>query len=267
VTGPLDAIVAFHRARASADDRPTSKLLNEAARVPSPPPLLDALIRPEGHALRVIAEVKRRSPSAGELRGDLDVATLATAYEQGGAAAISVLTDGPHFGGSPDDLTTVRANVALPVLRKDFTVCANDVADARRMGASAVLLIVSILSRAEVRALLEVAGLLGLDALVEVHDAREQALALELGALMIGVNQRDLSTFQVDLTVAAQLAAGFPTDVVTVAESGIGDAEAAAGCAALGYDAVLVGEALVRAADPVAAVEAMRSADGAGAAA
>jgi indole-3-glycerol phosphate synthase len=261
VTSPLDAIVAFHRARADADERRTSKVLDEAGRHASPPSLLDALIRPEGHPLRVVAEVKRRSPSAGELRDDLDVAALAGAYEQGGAAAISVLTDGPHFGGAADDVVTVRATTALPALRKDFTVCVNDVADARIMGASGVLLIVAILSRAEVRTLLEVAGLLGLTALVEVHDAREQTLALELGALLIGVNQRDLSTFEVDPSRAATLAGGFPTDVVTVAESGIGDPHAAGGCAALGYDAILVGEALVRSADPARTLAAMRGAD------
>jgi indole-3-glycerol phosphate synthase len=267
VTGPLDAIIAFHRARAAADDRPTRRLLREAARLPTPASLLHALIRPEGDELRVIAEVKRRSPSAGELRADLDVASLASAYDQGGAAAISVLTDGPHFGGSADDVATVRATTPLPVLRKDFTVCANDVADAKCMGASGVLLIVSILTRSEVRTLLEVVGHLGLTALVEVHDAREQALALELGALVIGVNQRDLSTFEVDPTRAATLAAAFPTDVVTVAESGIGDAAAAGTCAALGYDAILVGAALVRSGDPVGTLAAMRATDGAGAAA
>jgi indole-3-glycerol phosphate synthase len=267
VTGPLDAIVEFHRARAAADDRPTRRLLRDASRAPSPPSLLDALVRPEGHELRVIAEVKRRSPSAGSLRADLDVASLAAAYDHGGAAAISVLTDGPHFGGSPDDVATVRAATSLPLLRKDFTVCDNDVADARVMGASGVLLILSILSRSEVRRLLEVVGYLGLTALVEVHDASEQAVALELGALVIGVNQRDLATFEVDPTRAASLAGGFPTDVVTVAESGIGDPAAAAACAALGYDAILVGEALVRSGDPAGTLVAMREADAAGTAA
>lgn len=257
MTGPLDAIVAFHRARAAADERPAKRLLADAGKVASPPSLLDALIRPPEHPLRLIAEVKRRSPSAGELRGDLDVTALAAAYDQGGAAAISVLTDGPHFGGAPSDVASVRAATALPVLRKDFTVCANDVADARTMGASGVLLIVSILKRSEVRMLLDVAGLLGLTALVEVHDAREQALALELGALVIGVNQRDLATFEVDPERAAALAAGFPTDVVTVAESGIGDPGAARRCADLGYDAILVGEALVRSGDPEGTLRAM----------
>jgi len=267
VTGPLDAIVAFHRGRAASDQRSTPRLLAEAGRVRSPPALLDALVRPGGEPVRVIAEVKRRSPSAGELRGDLDVAELAAAYDEGGAAAISVLTDGPHFGGSPDDVVTVHEATALPILRKDFTVSANDLADARLMGASGVLLIVAILSRPELRTLLEVAELLGLTALVEVHDAREQELALDLGALVVGVNQRDLSTFEVDPTRAATLAGGFPSDVVTVAESGIADADAAQRCAACGYDAVLVGEALVRSGDPAGTIAAMRGVDDAGVAA
>jgi len=267
VTGPFDKIVAFHRARAANDERPLAKLLKHAGNVVSPPSLLDALVRPDGGELRVIAEVKRRSPSAGELRKDLDPGALAAAYDAGGASAISVLTDAPHFGGSPEDVATVREATALPVLRKDFTVCANDVADARLMGASGVLLIVSILSRAELRDLLEIAGLLGLAALVEVHDDHEQSLALDLGALLVGVNQRNLSTFEVDTERAARLAGDFPSDVVTVAESGIVDAADAARCAALGYDAVLVGEALVRSGDPAAAVEAMRTADGHGVAA
>lgn len=263
----LDAILAHHRARAAADSRDPVRLLRDAGRVEDPPALLDALVRPDGHPLRVVAEVKRRSPSAGELRADLDPAELADAYDRGGAAAISVLTDGPHFGGSPEDVAAVRGASALPVLRKDFTVCVNDVADARLMGASAVLLIVAALDRRELRELLEVASMLGLGAIVEVHDAREQQLALDIGALLVGVNQRDLTTFEVDHELASRLAAGFPSDVVTVAESGIAGAEEAAACADLGYDAVLVGEALVRDADPAAAVAAMRGADDDGVAA
>jgi indole-3-glycerol phosphate synthase len=257
VPGPLEAIAAFHRARAAADNRSTGRLLDEAGLTPVPTSLLGALVRPEGHPLRVIAEVKRRSPSAGVLRADLDPSTLALAYDEGGAAAISVLTDGPHFGGSAADLAAVHEATTLPILRKDFTVSVNDVADARCMGASGVLLIVAILSRAELRSMLEVADHLALTALVEVHDAREQELALELGSLVIGVNQRDLATFEVDPERAATLAAGFPSDVVTVAESGIRDADAAGRCAAYGYDAVLVGEALVRSGDPQAGIGAM----------
>lgn len=250
----LDGILEHHRARAAADDRDLERLVRQALRAPDPPSLLDALLRREGEPLRVIAEVKRRSPSAGSLRDDLDPATLAAEYERGGAAAISVLTDGPHFGGSPDDVTAVRSATALPVLRKDFTVCAHDVADARLMGASGVLLIVAALRRGELRELLEVAAGLGLTALVEVHDEREQAAALDAGALVVGVNQRDLTTFSVDPTLAARLVPGFPSDVILVAESGIATARDAQRCADVGYDAVLVGEAFVTSADPAAAV-------------
>ena len=215
----------------------------------------------------MIAEVKRRSPSAGVLREDMNVGTLAAAYDEGGAAAISVLTDEPHFGGQLNDIAIVRDVTPLPVLRKDFTVCAQDVCDARLMGASGVLLIVAALTRAELAALLEIATALGLTSLVEVHDASEQTLALDVGALVVGVNQRDLATFEVDPERAAALAATFPSDVVTVAESGIRDARDARRCAELGYDAVLVGEAFVRAGDPARAVADFREASVSGAAA
>ena len=248
--------MAFHRDRASKDTRRLSSVMAQAARTADPPSLIDALLRADGEPLRVIAEVKRRSPSAGDIAADLDPGSLASAYEQGGAAAISVLTDAPHFGGSPEDLMAVRAASSLPVLRKDFTVCGLDIADARLMGASGVLLIVAVLSREELRSLLELADALGLTALVEVHDAMEQTLALELGALLVGVNQRDLATFEIDPNRAELLASGFPSDVVAVAESGIADAQAARRCAVLGYDAVLVGEALVRSTDPAGTIEA-----------
>jgi indole-3-glycerol phosphate synthase len=255
----LDTILQYHRTRAAGDDRPLRALLKRAERVEDPPSLLEALIRPDGSQLRVIAEVKRRSPSAGTLREHVDVAELATAYDEGGAAAISVLTDGPHFGGSPDDVVEVRRTVSLPVLRKDFTVSGHDVADARLMGASGVLLIAAALSRRELRELLELTDAVGLTALVEVHDDLEQERALDLGALLIGVNQRDLTTFEVDPHRAEALAAHFPSDVVTVAESGLKDARDAKRCADLGYDAVLVGEAFITAPDPAAAVDSFRS--------
>ncbi len=259
MAGPLETIIAYHRARAASDERRLLDLVRAAGRVPDPPRLLDALVRREGQPVNVIAEVKRRSPSAGALREDLDVAPLAAAYALGGAAAISVLTDGPHFGGHPDDVAEVRATVSIPILRKDFTVCCQDVCDARLMGASAVLLIAAVLSRAELRELLELATALGLAALVEVHDEREQQGALELGALLIGVNQRDLTTFDVDPERAASLAGHFPSDVVTIAESGIRTADQAHALADLGYDALLVGEALVRATDPATTIEAFRA--------
>lgn len=263
----LDSILAYHRERAARDDRDLHALLKRAGRAIVPPSLLTALIRPDQGEIRVIAEVKRRSPSAGDVRADLNVGSLAAAYDEGGAAAISVLTDEPHFGGQLNDIAIVRDVTTLPVLRKDFTVCALDVCDARLMGASAVLLIVAALSRAELRELFDIATALGLTSLVEVHDEREQALALQLGALVVGVNQRDLTTFDVDTERAAQLAPRFPSDVVTVAESGIRDARDARRFAELGYDAILVGEAFVRAEDPAGAVSMFREASVRGAAA
>jgi indole-3-glycerol phosphate synthase len=255
----LDSILEYHRGRAAADDRSLRRLMKLAERVGDPPSLLEALVRPDGAPLRVIAEIKRRSPSAGVLAEDVDVAALAAAYRDGGASAISVLTDGPHFAGSPEDVRLVRSTVELPVLRKDFTVCGNDVADARIMGASGLLLIVSALSRRELRELLELTAALGLTALVEVHDAREQELALQVGALVVGVNQRDLTTFGVDEARASTLAGGFPSDVITVAESGLKTPADAQRCADLGYDAVLVGETFVRSPDPAAAVASFRA--------
>lgn len=253
----LASILQYHRQRAEHDDRQLTKLIRQAQRVVDPPSLLDGLVRPPGEPLRVIAEVKRRSPSAGDLATKLDVASLVLAYQDGGAAAISVLTDTPHFGGDPRDVATVRGVCDLPVLRKDFTVCPADVADARLMGADAVLLIVAALGVAELRAFMDLAGRLGIDALVEVHDEAELAVALDLGAQLVGVNQRDLTTFTVDQDRAARVAAAIPPGVLAVAESGIGGPDDAAAVAAAGYDAVLVGESLVRAGDRTAATAAL----------
>jgi indole-3-glycerol phosphate synthase len=179
---------------------------------------------------------------------------VAAEYEAGGAACLSVLTDREFFGGSPDDLVAARSACSIPVLRKDFTVAANDVCDARLMGADAVLLIVAALEQAELAGLVELARQLGLDVLVEVHDGEELARALDAGSELIGVNQRDLRTFEVDHRRALALAAEVPSGVVSVAESGIRGPEDAARLAAAGYDAVLVGESLVPTGGPRAAV-------------
>jgi len=208
----------------------------------------------------VIAEVKRRSPSKGDLFPDLDPAALAREYAAGGAAALSVLTDTPHFGGSPEDLGAARAAVSIPVLRKDFTVSENDVADARLMGADAVLLIVAALDDDDELVHLHARALeLGLDVLVETHDEAEVERALRCDALgVVGVNQRDLVTFAVDTSRAVRVAAAIPAGVVKVAESGVRGPDDARALAAAGYDAVLVGEHLVTSGDPSAAVEALR---------
>jgi len=254
----LDRILAAHRTRVAADARPLGALVNEAGAQPSARGFTAALRAAEG--LAVIAEVKRRSPSRGDLAADLDPAALARAYERGGAACLSVLTDGGFFGGSADDLRAARSATGLPALRKDFTVSAADVCDTRIMGADAVLLIAAALDDAELAELHALAGDVGLDALVEVHDEAELDRALAVGATLVGVNQRDLVTFDVDHQRAVRVGRRMPPAVVRVAESGIRGPGDAAALAAAGFDAVLVGESLVTHADPAAAVAALRTA-------
>ncbi len=210
--------------------------------------------------LGVISEIKRRSPSKGDLNIGLDPASWAQAYERGGATCLSVLTDVEHFGGSPADLAAARSAVSLPVIRKDFTVSANDVIDARLMGADAVLLIVAALDDAELADFHALATEIGLDALVETHDEAEVERAMAVGATLVGVNQRDLVTFEVDTARAVRVGAMLPDHAVRVAESGVEGPADAAVLREAGYHAVLVGEALVRSGDPAAAVAALRSA-------
>lgn len=252
----LSTIVAAHQAAAAADRRDPHELVARALAAPGPAPFAAALTAGDG-GLAVIAEVKRRSPSKGDLAPDLDPAEVASAYAAGGATCLSVLTDRDFFGGSPEDLAAAKKASGLPALRKDFTVSANDVCDARLMGADAVLLIVAALDDRELAAFVALAGRLDLDALVEVHDEAELGRALDAGARLVGVNQRDLRTFSVDPERAERLARRIPDGVVAVAESGIGGSEDARRLAGAGYQAVLVGETLVRAADRSAAVAAM----------
>lgn len=254
----LTEIVAAHRAQASADRRDPELLVEEARRCPPVRGFARTLAAGTGGGLAVIAEVKRRSPSRGPLAPDLDPAAVARAYRAGGAACLSVLTDADYFGGSPADLRAARRAVPLPVLRKDFTVCAADVCDARLMGADAVLLIVAALGDGELGTLLRLAGEVGLDALVEVHDDGELERALALGARLVGVNQRDLATFEVDPERAVAMAGRIPPEVVAVAESGITGPDDAARLAAAGYQAILVGESVLRAGDRASAVAALR---------
>ncbi len=252
----LDRILLAHRAAAAEDTRSLAALVAEAAAAPAVRGFRAALAAEPG--LSVIAEVKRRSPSKGDLAPGLDPAALAAAYQAGGAACVSVLTDEEFFGGSAADLAAARSAVRLPVLRKDFTVSARDVCDARLMGADAVLLIVAALTAAELRHFLEVAGDVGIDALVECHDEREIDLALAAGADLIGVNQRDLVTFEVDHARAVRVASAIPAGVVKVAESGVRGRDDARRLAEAGYDAVLVGEYLVTAADPAAEIRKLK---------
>lgn len=251
----LERILAAHRAAAAADPRPVAELAERAAAAPPSRGFRASLVGP---GLSVVAEVKRRSPSAGPLAPDLVPGELARSYQAGGASALSVLTDAEFFGGSAADLSQAHDACELPVLRKDFTVSEADVYDARLMGADAVLLIVAALSDAELARFRALAAGLSMDALVEVHTDVELDRALAAGADLVGVNRRDLQTFTVDADVAERLAARIPEGVVTVAESGVRNAADAATLAACGYSAVLVGETLVTAADAAAALVELR---------
>lgn len=248
----LDDIVAAHRRDASFDARRLGEVLRTCEGLPAPRGF-SARLRSEPH-LSVIAEIKRRSPSRGALNPALDPATLAGAYATGGAACLSVLTDEEFFGGSRSDLIAARSAVSLPVLRKDFTVCPLDVLDARLMGADCVLLIAAVLDDDELRSFHALATDVGLDILVEVHDESELERALDVGASLIGVNQRDLRTFIVDPERAARMAPLIPASAVRVAESGVRDRNDASALRAAGYDAVLVGESVVTSEMPDQAV-------------
>ncbi len=252
----LDSILDRHRAQAAADARPLAALLEQAARSPSTRGFAAAL---SGNAtLGVISEIKRRSPSKGDLNRELDPALLAKTYADGGANCLSVLTDEQFFGGSVADLQAARAACDLPVLRKDFTVSPHDVADARLMGADCVLLIAAALRPVDLGDLHALAVEIGLDVLVEIHDERELDVALGAGARMIGVNQRDLVTLEVDHERALRMAGQIPEGVVRIAESGVRGADDARSLRQAGYDAILVGETLVTAVDPRAAVAELR---------
>jgi indole-3-glycerol phosphate synthase len=248
----LDDIVAWHRQRAHNDTRSFTVLLSEAKSC-IPTRGFVSSIRETPH-LAVIAEIKRKSPSKGDLNASLDPASLALQYQRGGASCLSVLTDTNHFGGSTSDLQTARAVCSVPVIRKDFTVDARDICDARIMGADCVLLIAAILSAAEMSSYLELCREVDIDALVEVHDEAELELAMSAGATMVGVNQRDLVTFAVDQARAVRMAPLIPNNVVKVAESGVRGRDDALALRAAGYDAILVGEHLVTSSNPEAAL-------------
>lgn len=219
-------------------------------RAAAQPPARDAIGALSGPGLSLIAEVKRSSPSKGALATIPDPAALAREYQAGGASAVSVLTESRRFGGSLSDLDAVRASVDIPVLRKDFMVCDEQVWEARAHGADVVLLIVAALGDRDLVRMHALVTSLGMTALVEVHDERETARALDAGARVIGVNARDLKTLEVRPETFARLAPLIPAGTVRVAESGIRGPADAAARAAEGADAVLVGEALVTGGDP-----------------
>lgn len=230
---------------------PLDEIKARAARAAPARDALAALLAP---GVGVIAEVKRRSPSSGALADIGDSAQLAAEYEAGGARVISVLTEERRFGGSLDDLDSVRARVRVPVLRKDFIVGSYQVHEARAHGADMVLLIVAALDQNTLTGLRERIESLGMTALVEVHTEDEASRALDAGARVIGVNARNLRTLAVDRSVFERIAPGLPTEVVKIAESGVRGPLDLIEYAAAGADAVLVGEGLVTKADPRAAV-------------
>ncbi|MHB0871211.1 MAG: indole-3-glycerol phosphate synthase TrpC [Chloroflexota bacterium] len=210
--------------------------------------------------LGVIGEIKRRSPSRGPLAPQLDPVGLARQYEAGGCVALSVLTDSRHFGAKAGDLPRARAAVRLPVLRKDFLVSEYQLWEARAMDADALLLIVAALEPARLERLMGLAERLGMGTLVEVHGEEEVRVAVDAGARVVGINNRDLHSFRVDLGVTERLRPLLPHGVLVVGESGISGPEDAARLRACGVDAILVGEALVRSGDPVGAVRALSAA-------
>ncbi|MDY0169907.1 MAG: indole-3-glycerol phosphate synthase TrpC [Thermoguttaceae bacterium] len=267
MTTILDEIVATKReeiARAKAA-APEAALREQLAAAPPPRDFLAALQRPAGGAetaavpgpVRLIAEVKRASPSRGLIREDFQPVEIALAYERHGASCISVLTDQPYFQGSLDILRQVRKAVALPVLRKDFIVDPYQVVEARAAGADAVLLIAECLDDAQLGALYGAICRLGMTPLVELHDAANLPRVLAAGARLIGINNRDLHTFQTDLGHTLRLRAEVPADRTLVSESGIRTPADVAQLAAAGVDAMLVGESLMAQPDVGAAVDAL----------
>ena len=250
----LDKIVQSHREKAAREHRNLDELVAQAGLLPATRGFAEQLVVGSREQLCVIAEIKRKSPSKGVLHPDLIASNISALYEQGGASCLSVLTDEHFFGGSVEDLQSARASTSLPVIRKDFTVSEFDVVDARLMGADCVLLIAAVLTNDELSRFFDLAMHIGLDVLVETHDESELDRALNVGANIVGVNQRDLITFEVDHARAERMASLIPPTVVRVAESGVRDAHDARRLRDAGYDAVLVGESIVTAVDPVSAV-------------
>ena len=243
---------ARKRATALADEE--GALTAALAGAPQPPSFRSAL---EGGRIAVIAEVKRSSPSRGTINSNIEAAAQGRAYERGGAAAISVLTEPRHFGGSTSDLMEVRAAIAIPVLKKDFHVHPLQLLQAKALGASAALLIARALSPAELTSLARDARSLELEILVEIRDEGELERAMAVDAQVIGINNRDLETLRIDARTAERLLPLIPPDVIAIAESGMRTPDDVRQAAEWGADAVLVGSSLSAATDPEAAVRAL----------
>jgi indole-3-glycerol phosphate synthase len=250
----LGGLVAQARARAAVLRGRAAELRDAAAAAPVAPSLAAALIARD---VAVIAEVKRRSPSKGDIAPGLSAAEQGAAYARGGAAALSILTEATHFGGSADDLAAARSAVALPLLKKDFHVDPVQLVEARALGASAALLIARAVAPGELRDLAAAAAGLGLEVLIEVRDEWELDDALATGALMVGVNNRDLETLAMDADTSVRLLPRIPAGLVAVAESGVRARADVERYAAAGADAVLVGSSISASADPAAAVRAL----------
>jgi indole-3-glycerol phosphate synthase len=248
---PLESLGSRFPARSEPPERLEASGTASVERAEGERPFREALARP---GIGLVAEFKRRSPSAGSLLQDAQLAEIVTAYQRGGAVALSVLTEGPNFDGSLEDLSGARAASTLPLLRKDFIVDSYQLHETLLAGADAVLLIVAALSERELASLHREARAMGLDVLVEVHDRAELQIALELEADIVGINNRDLRDFTVDPERTTQLIGEIPEGVIVISESGISGAKQIERLREARVQAVLVGEALMRSADPESAV-------------
>ena len=253
----LSRIADYKRAEVAERKARDQDMEALAAAASAPRGFAAALTRAPAGKLALIAEIKKASPSKGLIRADFDPPALARAYAAGGASCLSVLTDGPSFQGDDDYLRQARAAVVLPCLRKEFLVDPWQVAESRALGADAILVIMAVIDDRTAASLMAEAGRFGMDALVEVHDEAEMARAVALGATLIGINNRDLKTFVVDLAVTERLAEMAPENALLVTESGVFTADDAARMARTGAKAMLVGESLMRQPDVTAATRAL----------